>query len=103
MVVLLYLRYANILTQKMNSLGSWQSVVMRSKEEALADVHRAVDVMIVEENTRDAVLVETFSFVRLLPLALVIQLGARGEFSLIEQEQISKSKLVLPRYHFCLQ
>ena len=25
MVVLLYLRYANILTQKMNSLGSWQS------------------------------------------------------------------------------
>ena len=76
---------------------------MRSKEEALADVHRAVDVMIVEENTRNAVLVETFSFVRLLPLALVIQLGARGEFSLIEQGQISKSKLVLPRYHFCLQ
>ena len=68
---------------------------MRGKEEALADVHRAVDVMIVEENTRDAVLVETFSFVRLLPLALVIQLGARGEFSLIEQELISKSKLVL--------
>ena len=76
---------------------------MRSEEEALADVHRAVDVMIVEENTRDTVLVETFSFVRLLPLALVIQLGARGEFSLIEQEQISKSKFVLPRYHFCLQ
>ena len=44
---------------------------MRGKEEALADVHRAVDVMIVEKNTRDAVLVETFSFVRLLPPALV--------------------------------
>ena len=68
---------------------------MRSKEEALADVHRAVDVMIVEENTRDAVLVETFSFVLLLPPALVIQLGARGELSLI--------KLVSLRYHFCSQ
>ena len=85
----------------MINLGSWQSGVMRSKEEALADVHRAVDVMIVEKNTRDAVLVETFSFVLLLPPAIVIQLSERGELRLIKR--IFKSKLVSPRYHFCLQ
>ena len=86
----------------MINLGSWQSGVMRSKEEALADVHRVVDVMIVEKNTRDAVLVETFSFVLPLPPALVIQLSARiSELRLIKR--IFKSKLVSPRYHFCLQ
>ena len=50
---------------------------MRRKEEALADVHRAVDVMIVEENTRNAVLVETFSFVRLLMMMLELFFAAR--------------------------
>ena len=64
-------------------------------------MNRAVDVMIVEKNTRDAVLVETFSFVLPLPPALVIQLSARGELRLIKR--IFKSKLVSPRYHFCLQ
>ena len=65
-------------------------------------MHRVVDVMIVEKNTRDAVLVENFSFVFLLPPALVIQLSARiSELRLIKR--IFKSKLVSPRYHFCLQ
>ena len=65
-------------------------------------MHRVVDVMIVEKNTRDAVLVENFSFVLLLPPALVIQLSARiSELRLIKS--IFKSKLVSPRYHFCLQ
>ena len=61
-------------------------------------MHRAVDVMIVEKNTRDAVLVETFSFVLLLPPAIVIRLSARGELRLIKR--IFKSKLVSPRYQF---
>ena len=59
-------------------------------------MHRVVDVMIVEKNTRDAVLVETFSFVLLLPPAIVIRLSARGELRLIKR--IFKSKLVSPRY-----